>query len=476
MSLYSPFPKVEDLFFYDLTSEGAPKETGQVRRVSDKLNYVGGFFYGLSTSERIIEGDPANRTIGMMDGAPNTSYFVYLRRVEAGAHGGLSTARRGFHSLMQVNSGTDSRGMYATSGVVSLTSDAIQSGIDQSNIFAGVYGQANQNSTGIAARMIGVAGDCYVSGSFGQTMGAVALGVGVYGQVGFGYGFIIPPSGSYIDAAAVLAASPRQTGASRTIVNSHGVLVNNQGSAAGITVSYGLKAEAQSGSGTCWASAWLGGNSYHVGNYFFGASGVPLDPVHVKCGSSTGVRIESQTISANYAQLMRTGGNFSISVNGTDACALYCNAKIGVWQLGGVTNSQHWQVQNGADATCFTIYADQTWKFYGDGTMSGDHVIAPATDNQGQLGTDTKRFYRVRTHYIATGDLGFDDERCSVCKRQFTVGDDVVWRIHEQYRDEMGRLVSNSIPVHVGCARPSVCRLLFQRLRRLLCPTRLRTQ
>jgi hypothetical protein len=463
--------RVDTIFFEDLTGNPSPGIDGQVSYVSGKIYSQAGFFYGASATERIIEVDPTNQTIGIMEGAPNTSYFVYLRRVESGASGGLSTPRRGFHSLMQINSGSDSRGMFATSGIMSLSSAAVQTGVD-SQILAGVYGQVNQASTGTASELVGTGGDCYVSGSFGSTMGNITLGVGVRGQVGFGYGFLVPPNGSYTNAAAFEACAPRQPTTTRTITNCHGVWVRNQGGR-GIETSYGIKLEAQTGAKESWSISSLGGNSYHSGNFYFGGKGPPSDPIHVKCGSGTGIRVESQTVSSNYAVLNRTGGNFAISVYGTDACALYHNAKIGMWQLGGISTSQYWQVQNGIDSACFTIYGDRTWKFYGNGTMFGDYDLAPSVDNQGELGTDSLRFKRIRAVNIVSGDLGFDDERCPLCGLEFGIDDVVVWRITSQTRDEKDRLVSSSIPVHSKCANPPWYKRLFRViLRKMICLTR----
>lgn len=58
------------------------------------------------------------------------------------------------------------------------------------------------------------------------------------------------------------------------------------------------------------------------------------------------------------ALLKRDGGNFSITVYGTDAQALYKNAKIEVTQLGGSDSASYAQVQNGLDEVCHRIGAD----------------------------------------------------------------------------------------------------------------------
>lgn len=65
------------------------------------------------------------------------------------------------------------------------------------------------------------------------------------------------------------------------------------------------------------------------------------------------------------AILQRGSGNFSISVLGTDARALYCNAMIGQWQLGGSTTSQYWNVVNSGDAEIVKCFGDRTSRFCG---------------------------------------------------------------------------------------------------------------
>lgn len=71
-----------------------------------------------------------------------------------------------------------------------------------------------------------------------------------------------------------------------------------------------------------------------------------------------------------WAILLRTAGNFAISVGGTGANALYKNCLKEVTQLGGHDTSVYAHVQNDWDGACHTIYGDGDVKTYGNTRMT----------------------------------------------------------------------------------------------------------
>jgi hypothetical protein len=79
--------------------------------------------------------------------------------------------------------------------------------------------------------------------------------------------------------------------------------------------------------------------------------------------------------------------------------------------------------------------------------------FVPTVDNTGALGTNALRWGSVRAVTVTTGDLGFDDECCPVCGACFNTGEDVVWRIRRQKREDDGKTVSFAVPVHVVCSK-----------------------
>jgi len=101
-----------------------------------------------------------------------------------------------------------------------------------------------------------------------------------------------------------------------------------------------------------------------------------------------GVRLYDST-GNQWAILERSGGNFSISVGGTDAQALYKNCKKEVTQLSGTTTAEYAEVSNGVDASCHTIYADRTTKLYG----RQRHTNAGSASEYMDVGRDAAQGY-----------------------------------------------------------------------------------
>jgi hypothetical protein len=88
----------------------------------------------------------------------------------------------------------------------------------------------------------------------------------------------------------------------------------------------------------------------------------------------------------------------------------------------------------------------------GNGAIAAGN-IAPGQDNTGAVGTSSARWGSIRAVTVTTGDLGFDDECCAVCRACFNAGDDVIWRIRRQVMDEQKRTVSYAVPIHVRCSK-----------------------
>jgi len=69
------------------------------------------------------------------------------------------------------------------------------------------------------------------------------------------------------------------------------------------------------------------------------------------------VHIYDPNDESRYAILRRSAGNFSISVYGPDAQALYLNCKKGVYQLGGTSASEFFRVTDSGDGLIFEALA-----------------------------------------------------------------------------------------------------------------------
>lgn len=77
--------------------------------------------------------------------------------------------------------------------------------------------------------------------------------------------------------------------------------------------------------------------------------------------------------------------------------------------------------------------------------------IIPIIDNTGYLGTGLKRWHRVYTNKVISGDFCFTDKICIICKQPFNTNDNIIYKIHEQEK-EYQNTISNTIPIHLSCA------------------------
>lgn len=92
----------------------------------------------------------------------------------------------------------------------------------------------------------------------------------------------------------------------------------------------------------------------------------------------------------DWVTMIRDGGNFAITVGGTDAQAFYKNCMREVTQLGDVDDSVYAHVSNGGDSPCHTIYGDRTTKSYGkhvyqNADVSSEHLDVGRDATNGYL-------------------------------------------------------------------------------------------
>lgn len=77
--------------------------------------------------------------------------------------------------------------------------------------------------------------------------------------------------------------------------------------------------------------------------------------------------------------------------------------------------------------------------------------LVPDLDDTRNVGTDARRFNRVRATTVVSGDLGFEDEACPDCQGGFEVGQALALRVVRQEQDAAGRLVAFGVPIHAVC-------------------------
>lgn len=81
--------------------------------------------------------------------------------------------------------------------------------------------------------------------------------------------------------------------------------------------------------------------------------------------------------------------------------------------------------------------------------------LVPEVDNARNIGTDARRFLRIRAAAVVSGDLIFDDDVCASCRQPLAVGEDVALRVTRRAPDDLGRPLVNTVPVHTTCGRQS---------------------
>ncbi len=75
-------------------------------------------------------------------------------------------------------------------------------------------------------------------------------------------------------------------------------------------------------------------------------------------------------------------------------------------------------------------------------------------DNNSNVGTAAKRWKLVRAVTITSGDIGFDDPLCVLCKRVFEEDQNLVLHVIRVEMEKGGR-VTKTVPVHEHCRAPS---------------------
>lgn len=164
------------------------------------------------------------------------------------------------------------------------------SGVEQN---AGQFTIVANNSGSINA--VGVTGQAWSQGSANATL------IGVKAK--------ILTSSTSISSGTGVSISGPQVGAG-TITSLEGLGVLNQGNAV-VTTSYGIHVQAQSGSGTNWAIASEGGNSYHVGNLMVGTASAAARTLEVR---STSAQQRWSYDGSNYAEItVGSGGVASLT-------------------------------------------------------------------------------------------------------------------------------------------------------------------
>jgi len=93
------------------------------------------------------------------------------------------------------------------------------------------------------------------------------------------------------------------------------------------------------------------------------------------------------------------------------------------------------------------------YTFANDGslTMEGDYTFAPATDDDGNVGTASKRFTLIRGVTVTSGDLAWEEDYCAVCGQKFEEGEGFMLYVKKQDKDELGKPLMRSVPVHPEC-------------------------
>lgn len=140
----------------------------------------------------------------------------------------------------------------------------------------------------------------FAGGDAGGTLGTVTVCYGVAGHVG--YTTNASGSGIITTGAALLAAVPQNTSATRTIVTSAGVLVRNQG-ATGVTTAVGVEILAQSGAATnnLGIRSAAGNQNRLVGATVIGADAAPIGAEILRVAGQT--RLEDNVTIAGDRQV-----------------------------------------------------------------------------------------------------------------------------------------------------------------------------
>lgn len=85
------------------------------------------------------------------------------------------------------------------------------------------------------------------------------------------------------------------------------------------------------------------------------------------------------------------------------------------------------------------------------GGTAADYL--PPVDASGRMGNGSLRYLSMRAVTITSGDLAFDDPSCPNCERAFKKGDQIVLGVHKTAKDEEGRRIAYTIPMHRSCRR-----------------------
>ncbi|PUA31024.1 MAG: hypothetical protein B9J98_08170 [Candidatus Terraquivivens tikiterensis] len=121
---------------------------------------------------------------------------------------------------------------------------------------------------------------------------------------------------------------------------------------------------------------------------------------------------------------------------------LYDNSKY----LGDI--SLRWYVGYIYDLEFWAGGANGAATFYFPFSSSTDATLRPYTDGYSYIGTSSYRFRLVRAVTITQGDLGFEEDRCMVCGKQFKPNDSIVLKVYKIDKENKQVL---TVPVHSEC-------------------------
>lgn len=177
-----------------------------------------------------------------------------------------------------------------------------------------------------------------------------------------------------------------------------------------------------------------------------------LGPVIQLTTGTDQVTVGTSATTGRKFTVTETGANQGIRIEASGGTSIALDARVGA-----------------EVAARFTVLADGSIR-WSDGTNPADVLIArsaaaeltlsnaagggltliPPADNAGILGSDARRFNRVRAVSVVSGDLGFDDLACPLCQRGFSVGETLALRVVRIERGMRGA-ITQTVPCHATC-------------------------
>lgn len=104
-------------------------------------------------------------------------------------------------------------------------------------------------------------------------------------------------------------------------------------------------------------------------------------------------------------------------------------------------------IRSAANIIGVVVAATERFQF----TNTGTGEFIPPADNVGSVGSAARRFALVRATTITSGDIAFEDEQCPRCRKEFNSGEELILKIYKVGKDEKGKRISYSVPMHRDC-------------------------